>query len=275
MSTKITTTVVTSVDPLFWAEILYDGGLEREPRAVFRWLTVAVCSIGVAGNILAICTLLRCHMRKLSTYAYLTALCISNTLASISIIVFELDVLFQPNHFVCILLSISKSMAVSMSALSTWITVAFMIDRYIMICKPFKGEKLCTRKHAYFVIGFCYAISLIYLIPQLLSHTCYNIPGLSYETMSNETDILHESLLPQFYISSLSTFGKNLATRLIITLFVNCIVLRLLPFIIVFKLNYHLIKTLSRSKRRHRQINPYEQKRNDVTFMIIIVISIY
>ncbi|CAF0805167.1 unnamed protein product, partial [Didymodactylos carnosus] len=157
------------------------------------------------------------------------------------------------------------------------ITVAFTIDRYIMICKPFKGEKLCVRKNACLVIGFCFAMSLIYLIPQLLSQTCYNmVPGLLNYTIPNDTDTaLHESMLPQFYLSSLSIFGKNLATRLIITLFVNCILLRVLPFIIVFKLNYHLINTLSLSKRRHRQINPREQKRNDVTFMIISVISIY
>ncbi|CAF1650432.1 unnamed protein product, partial [Didymodactylos carnosus] len=44
MSTTITTAPAA---PLIWTEVLYEGGLEREPRAVVRWLTVAVCIIGV------------------------------------------------------------------------------------------------------------------------------------------------------------------------------------------------------------------------------------
>ncbi|CAF0789228.1 unnamed protein product, partial [Didymodactylos carnosus] len=281
LTTTTTTTTITETialgRPLIWTEILYEDGLEREPRSVVRWLTVAVCTIGVVGNILAVCTLLHRRMRQLSTYTYLTALCISNTLSSMFIIIFELDVLFQPNRFVCILISFSSAMAVSMSALSTWITIAFTTDRYIKICKPFKGGKLCTRKHACWIIGFCFVMSVIYFIPQFLSYTCYKmVPDPQNDTIANETDAaLHEASFPQFYLPGLSLFGKNLATRLITLALIKCIILRILPFIIVFKLNYHLINTLSRSKRRHRQLNPYEQKRNDVTSMIIIVVSVY
>jgi hypothetical protein len=59
-------------------------------------------------------------MRTLSTYAYLTALCLSNTVTLISVITFELDVLFAPNRFNCILVSLAKAIASSTFALSTW-----------------------------------------------------------------------------------------------------------------------------------------------------------
>jgi len=72
------------------------------------------------GNILAVGTLLRQRMRSLSTYAYLTALCLSNTVTLISVIIFELDVLFTPNRFNCILVSLAKAIASSTFALSTW-----------------------------------------------------------------------------------------------------------------------------------------------------------
>lgn len=72
------------------------------------------------GNILAVCTLLRRRMRTLSTYAYLTALCLSNSITLSSGILFELEILFAPSHFNCILVSLAKSLASSTFALSTW-----------------------------------------------------------------------------------------------------------------------------------------------------------
>jgi hypothetical protein len=134
-------TLINPDDHLFeltWNEILYDGGLAAwTPRSSFRWLTIFFCSIGVlgkidrlqistssifllTGNILAVYTLLRPRMRTLSTYIYLTALCISNTVTLISVIIFESDILVDPNHLNCFVISISKAFASTTFALSTW-----------------------------------------------------------------------------------------------------------------------------------------------------------
>lgn len=163
------------------------------------------------------------------------------------------------------------------------ITVGFTIDRYVMICFPFTGEKLCTRRNALFVIFLCLTLALGYLIPQVLSHTCYTMPtGDTYNTSTNYLNNSTNNNLNKteskstiFWVSGLSEMGKSLAYRLTITLFVNCFLVRIIPFLVVFKLNLHLIHTLANAKRRHRQINPYERKRNDVTHMLVVVISIY
>ena len=59
-------------------------------------------------------------MRTLSTYTYLTALCLSNSITLLSVIIFELEVLLAPNRCNCILVSLAKSIAASTFALSTW-----------------------------------------------------------------------------------------------------------------------------------------------------------
>ena len=136
-----TTDVSNQLDESFdltWNDILYDGGPATwTPRSSIRWLTVAVCIIGVLGksrhslrpvlleilhlgNLLAVSTLLRRRMRTLSTYAYLSALCLSNTITLLSVIVFELDVLVAPERFNCVVVSIAKAVASSTFALSTW-----------------------------------------------------------------------------------------------------------------------------------------------------------
>ncbi len=110
-----------SFDSITWNDVIYDGGLATwTPRSSFRWLTISICLIGIIGNVLAVCTLLRRRMRTLSTYVYLTALCLSNSVTLLFVIVFELEVLFEPNGFYCILVSLSKAIAASTFALSTW-----------------------------------------------------------------------------------------------------------------------------------------------------------
>jgi hypothetical protein len=155
-----------------------------------------------------------------------------------------------------------------------------------MICFPFTGEKMCTRRNSLFVLTLCLILALADLIPQILAHSCYTMgSGDPYNTTNNYLNhstnnnnyYMNQSEISStiFWISGLSEFGKSLAYRLTITLFVNCFLVRIIPFLVVFKLNLHLIHTLANTKRRHRQINPYEQKRNDVTHMLVIVISIY
>jgi hypothetical protein len=154
-----------------------------------------------------------------------------------------------------------------------------------MICFPFTGEKMCTRRNALFVLTLCLTLSLAYLIPQILAHSCHQM--LSNDSPNNTNHYIDlsenanyninksELISPIFWISGLSEMGKSLGYRLTITLFVNCFLVRIIPFLVVFKLNLHLIHTLANTKRRHRRINPYEQKRNDVTHMLVVVISIY
>lgn len=137
-SSESTTNSDDELFELTWNEILYDGGIATwVPRSSFRWLTICACIIGLLGkktfvmniivislinlgNILAVYILLRPRMRTLSTYIYLTALCISNTVTLISVIVFEVDVLVKPNHLNCFAASVAKAVASATFALSTW-----------------------------------------------------------------------------------------------------------------------------------------------------------
>jgi hypothetical protein len=159
--------------------------------------------------------------------------------------------------------------------------VAFTVDRYVMICFPFTGEKLCTRRNALLVLTLCLSLALAYLIPQIFANSCHIMPsGNPYnKTNTNFSTLnsLNKTKLPSpiFWVAGLSDMGKSLGYRLTISLFVNCFLVRIIPFLVVFKLNLHLIHTLANTKRRHRQMNPYEKKRNDVTHMLVIVISIY
>lgn len=59
-------------------------------------------------------------MRTLSTYTYLTALCLSNIIGLISIIMFEVEIFLVPHRYNCLMASTAKALASSTFALSTW-----------------------------------------------------------------------------------------------------------------------------------------------------------
>ncbi|CAF0826070.1 unnamed protein product [Adineta steineri] len=270
-----------TIHELTWNEILYDNGLATHvARSSFRWLTICICLIGIIGNMLAVYTLLRRRMRTLSTYTYLTALCISNIITQIAVIIFEVEIFVPPNHLNCFVVSIAKAFASSTFGLSTWITVGFTVDRYVMICFPFIGKHKCTRRNAIYIIIICLCFSITYLIPQLLAQKCdpiiqYNSSGINNTDNSSSTTTQNKAILSIYWVTSLSEMGKSSAYRLTVTLFFNCLLIRIVPFLVIFQLNFLLIKTLARAKRRHRQINPFEENRNDVTYMLVIVISTY
>jgi hypothetical protein len=148
-----------------------------------------------------------------------------------------------------------------------------------MICFPFIGQHKCTRRNAIYVIIICISFSITYLIPQLFAQQCYPLIHYPYnEIISPENSTFLEqsgSSIRIYWVSGLSEMGKSTTYRLTLTLFCNCFLIRIIPFLLVFTLNFRLIKTLGHTKRRHRQINPNEEKRNDITHMLVIVISIY
>jgi hypothetical protein len=59
-------------------------------------------------------------MRTLSTYVYLTALCISNTVTFIFAIIVEIEPYIKPDRFNCRVISVAKALTSTTIALSTW-----------------------------------------------------------------------------------------------------------------------------------------------------------
>jgi hypothetical protein len=125
----------------------------------------------------------------------------------------------------------------------------------------------------------CLIITITYLIPQLLAQKCHPIIQYPYfKIINTENDtVKNKDILtfPVYWVPGLSELGKSSIYRLTVTLFFNCFLVRIIPFLVIVLLNYSLIQTLAQTKRLDRQLNPYEQKRHDLTYMLVIVISTY
>lgn len=210
-------------------------------------LGVCLCAIGITGNFLSIIVLTRKPMRRLSTYHYLLGLAICDiiSLSSASLILLQYsipsslrsNITFNNNYK--ILLIYIYPIVGSTQALSVWLTLAFTVDRYLYVCKPYYGLKHCTRRRSTIIISCLYALAAVYSIPQFFerNYDIINILGIKH------------------FFTNLTAFGRNNYFFYIYHVFIYCTFVCFIPFTTIFVLNVFLIFDIIKSNRRRRDMN--------------------
>ncbi|XP_033755680.1 FMRFamide receptor-like [Pecten maximus] len=127
-------------------------------------------SLGLLGNTLSFVVLLK--LSKLSSfYLYLAFLALSDFGLLINGGIFrwlEMSGIYRPyKGFERMMCSESFATTLIFSQLSSWITVAVTVDRYIAVCHPFAVANYCTRKHA-----------VIYVLVAFLVISALNLPNI-------------------------------------------------------------------------------------------------
>ena len=128
------------------------------------YLTPTLITFGLLGNSISWMTLLRSKLQNFSSSHYLVALCIANNIYLVAALLKWLSI-----HNVEILTrsglcQIMSFIEYSSIFLSNWYVVAFCIDRYIALCWPTEGIRLCTKARARTVIiALCIVSMVIYI----------------------------------------------------------------------------------------------------------------
>ena len=142
--------------------------------------------------------------------------------------------------------------------ISIWLTLAFTVDRYIMICHPFTAEPYCTIARARKVIVALFIMGFIFNIPKFFE----------YETVS-----IH---LPHKNVTKigcdLTWFGRSHIFKELYHSWFYITFVCGIPFITLAVLNSCLMHAVRLSRRRGKEINAAEKKRNDTTVMLIGVV---
>ncbi len=142
--------------------------------------------------------------------------------------------------------------------ISIWLTLAFTVDRYIMICHPFTAEPYCTVSRARIVIACLVFFGSVFNIPKFFE----------YETVA-----IH---LPHQNVTrigcDLTTFGRSHIFRELYHSWFYITFVCGVPFISLAVLNSCLMHAVRLSRQRGKEINAAEKKRNDTTVMLIGVV---
>ncbi|XP_062600886.1 FMRFamide receptor-like [Saccostrea cucullata] len=230
---------------------------------------MAVCSFGIIGNILSIIVLSRGCMKS-STYSYLTALSISDLLFLI-LTMFILSRDSEKPHqeitwgkpFYIKLFPYIHPAAITFQVTSIWLTCAFTLDRYVMICHPFKAERWCKISTARKTIVGVFLAGLVFNIIRFFE---YETSEIVVETNSTE---------PRQLVIKLTDLGNSEEFREIVHswLYLTCVAG--IPFLSLLVLNVFLIHAVHESRKKGKLINAKERRRNDTTIMLIGVVVIF
>ena len=210
----------------------------RTGRLVYVYLTPIVLIIGILGNSLSLNVFLSKNMRGMSASAYLAALSASD----LSTLIFYVTVewlrrgivyiypetqmaFLEYNGFCQILMYLSYVSRF----LSSWLVVAFTVERYIGVCHPLRRRHICTRSSTRRIIAaICLSACILVLYKPILSGVYHSADGTQYCTSDKHFGFT------SFVLDS--TFAVTIT---------------LIPFVIITVLNILIVRTLFRTNRRH------------------------
>ena len=229
---------------------------------------LAVCCFGMVTNGLSVAVLTRRSMRS-STYTYLAALAVCDSLVLVFTALLVVkdakthDALGALDHMYSVYFPYVHPTAIIFQVTSIWLTLAFTVDRYIMICHPFKAERLCRRSRARKVVVALYVAGTLFCIPKFLE----------YYTQRHELSLMNSTEV--IYVIDMTDIGKNEVFREIVHSWMYLICVCGLPFLTLVVLNAFLIYAVHMSRLKGKVLNAKEKHRNDTTIMLIGVIIIF
>ena len=176
--------------------------------------SLVLTAYGIIGNILSILIFLSPQYHRQSSHFYLLSLAVSD-LCFLYIYLIEdtfrshnelyrsrINVLDRSSSMICILVQYARN---TTRLLSSWIIVAFTVERFLVVFYPFKRAIICRRKISRLIVLLLFMISLLLNI---------NVPfhyGIAPSTNNSKQDTIcdilpaYRSVYMRFAISTMIT----------------------------------------------------------------------
>ena len=150
---------------------------------------------------------------------------------------------------------------------SNWLTAAFTVDRYLMICHPFIAKRWCTLRLSKLVITAVWMASFCYTLPRFYEYVYFTSPQ---EAISKDLRLR----LPSHWYQ-LSTLGGSSTFLFGYHLWAWCVLVVGLPSFLIAILNIFLVREVNRSIKRLRFEQGVKTRRHETDVMLIAVIVVF
>lgn len=218
----------------------------RAKKWIITYIPPVLLFIGTFGNIFSF-VILRKSMMRVSTYFYLAVL----ALADLVVLYLGLLRLWtgeitgvdirNKNNWIC---KITIFLTYTISDFSVWLIVAVTVERYIAVCHPLKASILCSVQRARMV-----TVSVFLILIATNSHFLWtvHVSDKSYLNESARCEAVpkHAFLLNQVWP------------------WVDTVLYSFAPYILLFNLNFWIIKQVLSAKKCRTQLQHCTSGRNN------------
>ncbi|UJR37858.1 hypothetical protein I4U23_030548 [Adineta vaga] len=228
-------------------------------RIVEGYLLSIVCICGLLGNALTCVILSSRVMRTSTTNIYIFALSCASSCVLIGFLLthgirstFHAEIFYQliftrvfPIHLTCLLIQI-------------YLTATVAVDRFILICLPFRGQKWRSPRHAIFVVLCVTIFCIIYCIPFWFEFTLMK---------KNNTKTI-----------VLSKIGLHPVFRLIMRKYLYFVFVFLIPLSTIIICKTMIIKKLYTVRQRKRLLGTLSKQNrssNAINFLLLSIVFVF
>ena len=223
------------------------------------YLLSIVCICGLLGNALTCIILASRMMRRSTTNVYLFALSCSSSCVLVGFLLthgirstFHAETFYRhiftkvfPVHVTCLLIQI-------------YLTAIVAIDRFILICLPFRGQKWRNPRHAILIVLGVALFCILYCMPFWFEYTCIK--------KNNEQSI------------SLTKFGAHPLFRALMRKYLYFFFVFLIPLSTILVCKIMIIKKLYTVRRRKRllgNLSKPNHSSNAINFLLLSIVVLF
>lgn len=252
---------------------------DREYVLMFQYYMWSIggntlAALGLVGNILSIFVLSNWRMKS-PTSCYLIALAAFDIIVLISMVLFlALPTIYTATGYLKAYFDFYPYMhiyayptALIAQTCSIYTTVAFTVERYLAVCRPLLAQKHCTISRARKSVIIIVLCSIIYNVPRMFEDTLI----FSFDPYTNKTKAQIQK----------TKFGNSSTYRHVYFIYMQLIVMLLVPTILLVVLNTLLIRAVKKSQKTQGRVcsshNGASRTRrdNNLTIMLISVIFVF
>ncbi|CAF1078738.1 unnamed protein product [Adineta steineri] len=228
-------------------------------RIMEGYLLCIVCICGLLGNALTCVILSSRFMRTSITNIYIFALsCASSCVLIGFLLTHGIRSTFQAESFYLYIFTKVFPIHVTCLLIQIYLTATVAVDRFILICLPFRGRKWRSPKRAVFVVICVTLFCILYCVPFWFEY--------ELSITNNETTI------------SVSNFGSNKLFRLLMRKYLYFIFVFLIPLTIILICKISIIYKLYAIRKRKRLLGTSMKRNrssNAINFLLLSIVFIF